>query len=632
MPMAPRPFLIVATVLTISLTAVAQTKDVNASAPRSATTENRTEKTPPKNARELEAERLLKEKRANAQSLLISLAADARSFNDMITRSRTLSRVASVLWGADRERARTMFRLAWDAAEVADKETEERIKNEARKAGERDYSLPPPVRREVIRLAARREAALAEEFLAKMKEDRQRENAGRASVRSPLGSFDQLISLRLNAARDLLEAGEVDRALQFADPVLPIVSQYTIDFLSSVRERNPVAADGRYASVLLSAAANPESDANTVSVLASYLFTPHLYVAYTAEGTHLNTSPGQLTPPDVTPQLRLAFFRTAATILLRPLAPPGEEGTSNGHDGHYLVIKRLMPLFQQYAPPELTTALKAQLESLGSLVTKATRDRDDDDWVRKGIRPDNMMENWEKALTDALDHAKTSAERDKIYLELASFYAGKGDLKARDFVDEISDPETRKNARMYFDIRLAENALAKKNTERLIELLRTGEFSHIYRVWLSSEIAKLLAKSDNEKASGLVDLAVMEARRLSPSDPDAPRAFLAAANAAFLTNRSAVWETMNEAVKNANSAAEFTGEEGELSFSLTPKTGPSYGISKAVPDFDLDGIFKNLAEADYEKAVQLARGLSRDAPRSLATIAIARSVLEQKRK
>ena len=52
----------------------------------------------------------------------------------------------------------------------------------------------------------------------------------------------------------------------------------------------------------------------------------------------------------------------------------------------------------------------------------------------------------------------------------------------------------------------------------------------------------------------------------------------------------------------------------------------------AVPDFNLEGIFRNLADYDYEKAVQLARGLNRDAPRSVATIAIARAVLEPKKK
>ncbi len=51
-----------------------------------------------------------------------------------------------------------------------------------------------------------------------------------------------------------------------------------------------------------------------------------------------------------------------------------------------------------------------------------------------------------------------------------------------------------------------------------------------------------------------------------------------------------------------------------------------------VADFDVTGIFETLARDDYEKAVDLARGFQRDAPRASATIAITRAVLEEKKK
>jgi len=54
-----------------------------------------------KAAKDLEAERILKERRANAQSLLISLAADAANFSDQKLRARTEARIADVLWDAD---------------------------------------------------------------------------------------------------------------------------------------------------------------------------------------------------------------------------------------------------------------------------------------------------------------------------------------------------------------------------------------------------------------------------------------------------------------------------------------------------------------------------------------------------
>jgi hypothetical protein len=49
-----------------------------------------------------------------------------------------------------------------------------------------------------------------------------------------------------------------------------------------------------------------------------------------------------------------------------------------------------------------------------------------------------------------------------------------------------------------------------------------------------------------------------------------------------------------------------------------------------VDSFDLEGIFGLLAKEDIYRAVELARGFTADAPRAVATLAIARSVLEKK--
>jgi len=49
-------------------------------------------------------------------------------------------------------------------------------------------------------------------------------------------------------------------------------------------------------------------------------------------------------------------------------------------------------------------------------------------------------------------------------------------------------------------------------------------------------------------------------------------------------------------------------------------------------DFDVAGIFEALATEDYERAVGLARGFAHEAARANAVIAIARSVLGEKKK
>jgi hypothetical protein len=587
-----------------------------------------------KTAADLEAERIVKERRSQAQSLLISLAADAGSYNDQKLRARTQARIADALWDSDPERARTLFRKAWDAAEIVDQEgqrqTQEQIKQQQAKSGNSAVVGPPNVRGEVLRLVARRDRALGEELLAKLKIEKARE-ATEASdrTRGTGAETPEAVSQRLSLARQLLET-DVERAIQFADPALGTLSREAIDFLSYLREKDAAAADRRYVVMVANAANDLQSDANTVSVLSSYLFTPHTFVIFNGGGAStMSTSRGG-GPVAVTPAISAAFFRAAAGILLRPQPPPGEDQTSAGPQGKYLMMKRLLPLFEQQAPKDMTEAIRAQMEALGTAVPEELRQRDDNS-LREGIRPPQASEDREKALQDRLDRAKTAEERDGINLQLAMLFAQNGDMKSRDYVGKIDDSELRQNVRAYVDVTMTLKTLNNKDVERVLELVRTGELTHLQKAWALASAAKLLAKTDREKASGLIEEAAAEARRIEGSDPDRPRGLMAVANAILITERGKTWDATYDAIKAANSAEGYTGEDGALRISLLTKSMSSMR-SSSVEDFDVSGIFAELAKEDYNRTVELARGFEREAPRANAVIALASSVLEEKDK
>lgn len=585
-----------------------------------------------KPAADPEAERIVRERRAQAQSLLISLAADAGTYTDQKLRARTQARIADALWDADQDRARTLFRKAWDAAELVDQESRrlmlEEIKQQQAKTGNSAVSGPANIRGEVLRLAARRDRALGEEFLAKLKDEKAREatEAADRARANPLDSPEGL-SQRLSLARQLL-ATDVERALQFAEPALASVTREGIDFLSYLREKDAVAADQRYVAMLANAANNMQSDANTVSALSSYLFTPHVFVTFNGGGASTMQTSRSGEPVMVTPDLQSAFFRMAAGILLRPQAPPGQDQTSAGLQGKYLMIKRLLPLFEQFAPKDMTEAMRAQMDALGTAVPEDVRQRDDDS-LREGIRPSETSEDREKSLLDRIDHAKTSEERDGLYLQLAMILAQNGDMRARDYVDKIDDSELRHNMRAFVDATMTIRAIDRKDIDRVLELVRTGELTHLQKAWALASTAKLLAKTDHEKSMAVLEDAASEARRIEGSDPDRPRALMAVANALLVSERAKSWDATYDAIKAANSAEGFTGEDGALRISLVTKSMGSVRMSSA-PDFDVSGIFGELAKEDYNRTVELARGFEREAPRASAVIAIAKAVLENK--
>jgi hypothetical protein len=354
-----------------------------------------------------------------------------------------------------------------------------------------------------------------------------------------------------------------------------------------------------------------------------------MYVTFSLGGassqSHVSGSP----PPNVAPELRTLFFRAAAEILMRPLAPPGQDQSSSGVEGKYMVIKRLMPLFDQFAPRDITEAMHAQMEALSTAVSEEARKRDDDT-LREGIRPPQKSEDLEQSLLDQIDRAKTPAERDRLYLQLARISAGNADMRARDFVQKIDDSELRQSARAFIDTTLVMRSVDKKDTKQALELARIGELSHLHRVWLLTQVSKLLLKTDREKALALLDEASPEAARIDKSDADHPRALLAIASVRLVLERKRAWDEVFDAIKAANSAESFSGEDGRIVIGLQAKGMNSIRASGA-PDFDVAGVFTELAKEDYTRAVDLARGFERDAPRSSAVIAIARSVLEEKK-
>ncbi|HEY8411948.1 MAG TPA: hypothetical protein VIK76_11120, partial [Pyrinomonadaceae bacterium] len=464
---------------------------------------------------------------------------------------------------------------------------------------------------------------LSEEFLEKLKTQK-----NEAAPR--IGRTNEVLSQRLSVARELLRAGEMERALEFAAPALAVVSMESINFLSDLREKNVAAADERYAALLSASAGNPQADANTVSLLSSYIFTPHLFMMFTKTGVNSSQMAQKTGPIDAPAELRNAFFQSAASILLRPLAPPGQDQTTSGVEGKYLVIKRLLPFFEQSAPPEMVESLRAHLNALNAVVSDDTRRNETDDVLNRGVKPEKSSAEREQSLLDRIERAKTAEERDSLYIELAQMLAGRGDMKARDYVSKVEDSEIRKAAQAYIDGSLAIEAVNKKKVDQALELVEKGDLTHLQKVWVITQVVKILAPTDKEKAAELVEEAAGEARRIDVSDPSRPQALVAVANALKEVDPPRAWDATFEAVKAANSAEGFTGEDGEMVLKFQSKNQSSVHTND-IPEFDLEGIFRDLANQDYDRAVELARGFEAEGPRAVATIAIARAVLEQKK-
>ena len=164
----------------------------------------------------------------------------------------------------------------------------------------------------------------------------------------------------------------------------------------------------------------------------------------------------------------------------------------------------------------------------------------------------------------------------------------------------------------------------------ILRIVKNAELTSIQKVWALTAAAKLVATTERSRAVEILEQAATEARRISGSDPDRAKALTAVAVGFDELDRVRSWEMLAEVVKAANVAEGFTGEDSRVSSRLQTKMMVVMSQVSA-PDFDLLALFRHLAPADLLRAVQLAKTFTGEAPRAVATLAIARSVLEKRK-
>ncbi|HEY0171097.1 MAG TPA: hypothetical protein VGB98_08735 [Pyrinomonadaceae bacterium] len=560
-------------------------------------------------------------------SLLITLANDARDYQNRLLRARVQARAADALWDAEPEQARQIFRRAWDDAGAADQEAARREEEARKKGGEGRGGLVirATARNEVLRLVGLHDAKLADELLADLEGAIEREVADSApafAAEAGLPGLSPAEAARLDIAVQLAQDEHTQRALQLAGPALQKVTEQTVHFLANLRTRDAAAADREYAALLARSAANPASDANTVSLLSSYVFTPNFFVTVAHGGGARSNQLGALRPPAEFPaELRARFFQTAAQILLRPLLPPDQDATSSGRIGAYFTITRLLPLFERYAP-KYVPEVRARLAALSTPEASA-----------RFVPGQNKLLTYGLSATaeepqEVVDPGRVgdSAARDPLYADAAHLAATKGDIGARDLADRISDTDLRKQVRSYIDFVLVSQAVARNDVEKVLRLISTGDLTAFQRAWSLTEAARLLKKSDRPQALRLLDDAAAEARRIADGEPERVRALLAVAAQLQGTDTARTWQVVEEAVKAMNKAEGYMGAEGVINVRF--RVGGNV-VAKTIntPTASLSGLFSLLAKENFDLSLATAQNIQAPAPRASALISVARIAL-----
>ncbi|HKO96381.1 MAG TPA: hypothetical protein VJU86_05295 [Pyrinomonadaceae bacterium] len=567
----------------------------------------------------------LAQKRAIAIGSLRTLAIEARSYRDEALRARVQARIADALWDADQDGARTLFRRAWEAAEVFETRADEpRADVPGRVSANRSAATRQQtnLRSEILKLAAARDQTLGDEFLKKLA-------AARTKPGEPSDSraiSDSEIRERLRLANEFLESGNVPRAIQVSTPAFARVTRSAVSFLIDLRSHNDSVADQRFIQLLNRASLDPSSDANTVSLLTRYAFTPWIDLTVSPEGIPSSNSYPSQPAYDLPAFLKPEVLRVFAGILLKPFAALDQ--SSAGRAGTYFIAARLLPLFQQYAP-ELAPAISAQLNALGPEAARAALNAGDRS-LSRGMTQETAGHNFSADLEERLQQARTADERDRAYAFAAMGAAEAGDEAALDFLNKIEDLETRKGIRSFVDYSLFGGYLKKNKVDAALALVRKSDLPRAVRASALEKIAEVVMKTDRVRGNELIEEALVESRRIDNGSNERAYVLVSLLNQFARFNPVRAWELASETVKAGNNAPQFTGENGMTRWELEGKFSIQVGTSLAGPT-DLAESFTALARDDFYQAMDVGRNFTGEAPRALVTIAVARGVLEEQR-
>src|SRR6185503_13303430 len=252
-----------------------------------------------------------------------------------------------------------------------------------------------------------------------------------------------------------------------------------------------------------------------------------------------------------------------------------------GRAGTHFMVMRLLPLFQQHAP-DFVGPLNAQLAALGPEAAERTANTGEVA-LKRGMGDGGGSSN-DAELSERLDRAKNSDERDRAYAFAAIGAAEQMDPAARDLVEKIEDAETRKGVRTWVEYMMIRSAINQKRPDEALLLIRKTELPRVLRAHFLTKVASLKVKPAPAEARDLLEEALAEARRLDPDTPDRAFSLIALLRQFSFLDRTRTWELLSETIKTINGVPDFTAERGQANLSLEGKFSIRFGVELATAE------------------------------------------------
>ncbi len=598
---------------------------------------------------------------SEARALLKEVAVNARTFEDLYQRAHVQSLAADALWPSDSERARAIFLSAWEAAKASDRADEEEDERQTASSSNSSRESTTEARNEVLSRAAARDTALGERFLRELlAANEDEDNAGQHNASSSSGASREpspQSAMRLALGYELLGKGRSRAALEM---VLPAAGEGVnisiITFLLSLHRQDNESSAALLRALIEATRNDSSADANTVLLLSAPILLPRILVTIDERGSlqysaipqarrqEADTS-GQSVysladePVKVTPEERAAFYNLAATILLRADSIGGSVIRPE-EIARYFAITRLLPFFAREAE-QFVPELQARANALADEIDAGRRDYLRGQSEVTAVAREHPGDPLRPQL-DQLSRARTESERQRIYLSMVKTAVGiRAWDRARRAAEKIEDLNMRHAALSFIalnqvaDISRAYADPREDDFDPVLKFVDSADLKPLARAWGYAQAAEIAVrkKKGKQRAVELLNEASRWAARADAGTQERVAAYAVVTSSAMNVDRQRAWDALHEAVKAANSAEEFSGEQVTIEIHADEAAGdesePAFTFTSDA--FRLDRIFAKMARLDFDKAMTETHALESGVTRSIAQIAVARAILENSR-
>lgn len=591
-------------------------------------------------------------RRLQAVNLLVETADNARAFKDLLYRARIQLLAADALWPSDEARARQIFRRAWEAATLSDRAEQRAAEEEASSFPSPEAVTETAARDEVLSKAAARDAKMAEAFMREMLQERDKtqDAANQSTRRTPWREPSVLGARRLALAYELMGKRDYARAAQIAEPAIAEgVSGDAMEFILRLRALIGEKSDpyGLYRRLVQRTAANPNTDANDLLLLSSFVVSPQLLMAVDEKGGlqfRPVAYPAPLKNPNQTEAVSSKYFYDlAVAFLLRP-QPPSRARTINPAQeriARYVVTGRLIPFFERSGPEyaQYVPVMRSQLAALSSEIEAGRRDALSAQFELTSLSGKNVRDPLAPQL-EQLARASDKYERDRISLGVVR-RAARERLwdRAQRAAYGIEDADLRRAALAFIavnqiaDISRAYRDDKEDDSESVARFVRRAEAPPFASAWGLAQAAVIAArkKESGVEVNALLTEAQSYAERADKDSRQRVAAYAVITDAAARVSTERAWDFFSELVRAANSTPDYMGDETALATgaSLPEGSDLSEELSIESDSFRLDNIFATMARIDFDKTAAQAQALTGEIPRAFARIATARAALEK---